>query len=260
MKKEKEKTAIIPHGTQNPTVEVLISQAIAQGLSVDTMERLFTLREKVKAEQAKETFIKSMSALQSELPVIKKLKDGHVAKFAPLEDIVETTKPFIKTHGFSYRWNTSQAEKSIKVTCIATHELGHSEETEMTSEVEEIVTGNSSGKATKSAPQRVASTITFLKRYTYINMFGVVVAGEDFDGRMEKQKENSTTDKKQPSGISAKSKIMFLLKELKENTKTKEAIAEAVKKNTGLDLIETNFGEIVSRLEVLTQERKHANS
>jgi hypothetical protein len=243
---------------KDQSVESLISQAISQNLPVETLERLFSLRERVKAEQAKETFIKSMSVLQSELPVIKKLKDGHVAKFAPLEDVMETTKPFIKKHGFSYRWNTSQTDKSIKVVCIATHELGHSEQTEMISEVEETVTGKDSGKATKSAPQRVASTITFLKRYTFVNLFGVVIAGEDFDGRMEKQNTGKVLP---PSGaMSDKAKIIHLLKMLTEKVGTKEEIGQAVERLTDLELEEGNFAEIVTRLELLVKEKREYES
>jgi len=178
-------------------VDMLLTQAIEKGASVDVMERLFDLHQKVQASRAKTAFTVAMSELQSSLPVIKKLKNGVVAKFAPIEDILEMTKETIKKHGFTYRWNTSQKEGDITVTCIATHVLGHSEETEMTSEVEEIVTGRESGKATKSAPQRAASTITFLKRYTFVNMFGITVAGEDFDGRMEQQR-GKKSDAKTP--------------------------------------------------------------
>lgn len=250
---EKEVQVVEQPQSQNQSVEGLISLALKEKVPVESLERLFSLREKVKAEQAKEAFVKSMADLQSELPVIKKLKEGHVAKFAPLEDVVEVTKPFIRKHGFSYRWNTSQTEKNIKVVCIATHTLGHSEETDMTSEVEETVTGNASGKATKSAPQRVASTITFLKRYTFINLFGVVIAGEDFDGRMEKQTGKAALPP--TPGLNDKAKILHLLKLLKAKAGTKEEIAESVKSLVQLDLIETNFVEIVSRLEVLVSER-----
>lgn len=194
--KEKKEVAVVAQPKPENNVDLLISQAVASGASVEVMERLFALHEKVQASKAKSEFTVAMSELQSSLPVIKKLKAGHVAKFAPIEDILELTKEAIKKHGFSYRWNTEQSEQKITVTCIATHILGHSEETSMSSEVEEVVTGKDSGKATKSAPQRAASTITFLKRYTFVNMFGITVAGEDFDGRMEQQRGNKKSDAK----------------------------------------------------------------
>lgn len=251
---EVETTEVAEQPQEAPTdPNSLIALAVKQEASVETLERLFELQQKVQASNAKSAFTKAMSELQSELPIIKKLKQGHVAMFAPLEDIIHETKEPIKKHGFSYRWNTQQNEKYITVTCIATHIDGHSEETTMTSEQEEVVTGNQSGKATKSAPQRAASTITFLKRYTFVNMFGVTVAGEDFDGRMEQMKP------KLPAN--PKAKIMSLLKSLNVDTSDGEVIKEEVKKLTGDELVEENFDEIISKLTVLWQERQenHAN-
>ncbi len=183
----------------------------------------------MKAEVAKEKFNLDMSELQGSLPVIRKLKSGHVAKYAPLEDIQEAVKEDIRKHGFSYKWNTSQEGTTIKVNCIVTHVLGHSDSTEMSSEIEEVVTGNASGKSTKSAPQRAASTITFLKRYTFVNIFGITIAGEDFDGRMEAQKP-----KKESVPLDAKSKVWINLKRL------------------GVDIVKSDKFKIRSEIERLT--------
>lgn len=188
-----------------PSIDTFIEQAIATKAPIETLERLFDLQQKAKAAHAKAEFIKSMSALQEVMPVVKKLKKGHVATYAPLEDIVEIEGPFIRKHGFAYRWDTKQEGSEITVKCIATHTLGHSEIASMTAPVEETVTGNTSGKATKSGPQRVASTITFLKRYTFVNLFGIQVAGEDFDGRVEKQHQ-----KQKPMVETAKAMIRKL--------------------------------------------------
>lgn len=192
---KKKEVAVVNNPAPENNVDTLIAQAVDKGASVEVMERLFALHEKVQASKAKSEFNRAMGELQAELPVIKKLKKGHVAAFAPLEDIVELTKQMIQKHGFTYRWNTEEHDNRIKVTCIATHVLGHSESVDMSSEVEETVTGKDSGKATKSAPQRAASTITFLRRYTFVHMFGITVAGEDFDGRMEKQRGGSGKEK-----------------------------------------------------------------
>lgn len=216
------------------------------------MERLFALRKEIKAEFAKEQFISEMAKLQTALPIIKKLKQGHVAAYAPLEDIIEITGPIVHQHGFTYRWNTKQEGADVTVECIGTHSLGHSESVFMTAPIEEIVTGNSSGKATKSGPQRVASTITFLKRYTYNNLFGVQVGGEDFDGRMQKQRAATAAPK------NVRATIMLRLRTLKQDISTKESCEAAVKKLTELELNEKNFDTIVDRLEAIIDEN-HAN-
>ena len=67
----KKKTAIVP---RDESVNVLISQALTANVSVETMEKLFALREKVKAEQAKEAFVTAMSKFQEQCPTIEKTK------------------------------------------------------------------------------------------------------------------------------------------------------------------------------------------
>lgn len=263
MAKKKKATAVTVVSENKPEIQkqdsgsvmALINNAVAQGASVETMERLFELHEKVQASNARKSFAIAMSNLQEELPVVKKLKQGDKAAYAPLEDIAEMTKGYIKKHGFTYRWNTSQTERNIKVICIATHVDGHSEETEMTSEVEETVTGKTSGQATKSAPQRTASTITFLKRYTFVNMFGISVANEDFDGRMEKQTTSANKEKSKP--LSDKVKIMHLLKVLGIGTEDSTVVKEEIERLTGIIVSDdkNELKEIVSRLEVLVKEK-----
>lgn len=56
--------------------------------------------------------------------------------------------------------------------------------------------------------------------------------------------------------VSAKQKIVTLLKKLNYNTETKESSQNAVIALTQLELVEANFDEIVSRLEVLVNEQK----
>ncbi len=80
-------------------VGTFIMQAIQQGTPVEVMERLFALREKVKAEAAKEAFVGAMSAFQAECPVITKdravmNKDGRSVryKYAPLDSIVDQVR------------------------------------------------------------------------------------------------------------------------------------------------------------------------
>lgn len=228
MSKKKETSVVVKKETKavvvpENNVDQLLATAVEKGASVEVMERLFALHEKVQASKAKSAFTVAMSELQDKLPVIKKLKQGHVAAFAPIEDILEMTKSVIKEHGFSYRWDTVQKEKEITVVCIATHVLGHSDQSSMTSEVEEIVTGNASGKSTKSAPQRAASTITFLKRYTFIALFGIIIAGEDFDGRMNKQRG---IDKKEPPKKTTAEDLMArAIKKIEDSKKAGEVIS-----------------------------------
>jgi len=231
--------------SQNPNH--LIELAINQGANVDALERVFALQERWQANQSKQAFTQAMAELQSEIPVVKKLKAnaGTSSSYAPLEDIVAQVRDVIKKHGFMYAWDTTTDEKSITVICKVTHTTGHTETSSMVSEIAE-------GTKVNSSPQKAAITITYLKRYTLCNAFGIMVADEDQDARLEKAKP------KLPA--SAKGKIAFLLKSLNVDTSDPEVVKEEVKKLTTLELVEANFDEIVSRLELVWQERNETQN
>lgn len=166
---------------EETSVSEFISQAIAQNLPVETMERLFALRERVKAESAREAFIGAMAKFQSECPVIEKTKEvftksGQKAyAYAPIESIVSQVKDALKDNGFSYSTNMEMLEGAVKVSVKIQHVLGHSEVTEMT-----VPLGSQTG--VMSASQVVAAASTFAKRYAFLNAFGILTGDEDNDG------------------------------------------------------------------------------
>lgn len=171
------------------SVSEFISQAIAQNLPVETMERLFALRERVKAESAREAFISAMSNFQAECPVIVKTKEvftnggNRAYAYAPIESVVSQVKEALKNNGFSYSTNMEMLESSVKVSVKVQHILGHSEVTEMT-----VPLGTKTG--VMSASQVVAAASTFAKRYAFLNAFGILTGDEDNDGAsVEETKE-----------------------------------------------------------------------
>lgn len=164
------------------SVSEFISQAIAQNLPVETMERLFDLRERVKAETAREAFIAAMAKFQSECPVIVKTKEvytkggGRAYAYAPIESIVSQVKDALKNNGFSYSTNMEMLEGAVKVSVKVQHVLGHSEVTEMT-----VPLGTKT--LVMSDSQVVAAASTFAKRYAFLNAFGILTGDEDNDAR-----------------------------------------------------------------------------
>lgn len=161
--------------------ESLIAQAINSKVDVGTMEKLLAMRRELKEEFAREAFNRAMAAFQSECPIIKKTKevktnDGDKAYgYAPIESIITQVRALIKKHGFSYSVNTETRENEVKSICRVTHEQGHSECTEMTVP---IVLGTK----IMSNVQKVASSLTFAKRYAFCNALGIMTGDEDTDG------------------------------------------------------------------------------
>ena len=100
-KKGKELATIPPEeqiAVSQGSVDALLSQAVAQGATIDTLERLMALRKEMLAEKAKEAFNIAMAAFQEECPVIEKTKGVHTKagalayKYAPIDSIVAQVK------------------------------------------------------------------------------------------------------------------------------------------------------------------------
>lgn len=239
------KTEIVQ--SQERQVDTFISEAIAKNLPVETMEKLFELRSKVKAEQAREAFVDAMAQFQSKCPQIPKTKivknkDGTVRyKYAPLDVITDTIKDHLAENGLAYTWNSENDKeaKELVAICKVTHKYGHSETSEFRIPItpSQFMTG----------PQTYASALTYAKRYTLCNALGISTAEEDTD---------ATDVNEQKDAKSVKSKIMFLLKRLNADVSTKETIEASVKTATQLDLKEENFDEIVERLSILVKENE----
>lgn len=218
------------------------------------MERLFALRANVKAETAKEEFVKALAKFQEECPVIVKTKsvlnkDGNTVryKFAPIDSIVEQIRKHLATNGLSYRWEVTNEANGIKATCIITHTLGHAESSSFLIPVEQP---RSDGKEYMTQPQRHASALTFAKRYSLCNALGIATGDEDDDALSAKKE----VDAKDP-----RAKIIMRLRSLKEKVQTKEEVQEAVARLTKLDLAPHNYDEIVTRLEVVISDRHEQN-
>lgn len=175
----KRETALALPKDQQLSVENLMKEAIKKDASIDTIERIFTLREKMKSEWAKQQFDGAMAAFQSECPVIKKTKivknkDGSVRyRYAPLDSIVLQVKSLLQRHGFSYTLDSQVTENRVTPTCKVTHVAGHSESSSFTIPIDP--------DAFMTGAQKFASALTFAKRYAFINAFGILTGDEDDD-------------------------------------------------------------------------------
>lgn len=247
------KKEVIPAETQSKNeseVAIFIQQAIENKLPVEVMEKLFTLQEKVKAQRAKEEFVRALAGFQAEVPVIKKTKqvlnsDGRTIRYqyAPIDSIIEQIKRPLADNGLSFTWEIENKTGFIKATAKVTHIFGHTETSSFEIPIDT--------KGYMTVPQQYASALTFAKRYALCNALGISTADEDTDA----------TDVNIPPNVkSEKSRIVFLLRALGHDTATKEKVEAAVKKIAQLGLEQKNYKEIISRLEVtLKEKQEHEN-
>lgn len=167
--------------------EGLVAKAIESN-SMEALEKLMDLQERWESKQARVAYYDAMSKFQSKCPVIKKNKDGHNYKYAPLEDIISQVSSLIAECGLSYRWEQSQTEAgAISIKCVVTHNQGHSESL--------VITGAPDTSGSKNTIQSIGSTVSYLRRYTFTGVFGIATADQDIDARIgiaesEQKKEN----------------------------------------------------------------------
>lgn len=163
----------------------LLQLAVQQGADLDRLERLMNLQERWEANEARKAYVAAMAAFKQNPPKI--FKDRHVRfesqkgvteyDHATLGNVVETVVGALAQHGISHRWSLQQIDGGmIRVTCILTHALGHSEETSLQ--------GSPDQSGGKNNIQAVGSTVSYLERYTLLAACGVATydIGDD-DGR-----------------------------------------------------------------------------
>lgn len=168
----------------------LIQIAIEKGSSVDALEKLMEMQTKWEAKEASKAFKQAMVDFQADKPELKKsekvnvtLKTGGSMKysFLPLSVIQKTIDPILSKHGLAYRWEQEESEGKIKITCVVSHILGHSERTYLTAPAD------TSGS--KNAIQSIGSTVSYLKRYTLEGALGLSSDKDDDGAKVTKKPE-----------------------------------------------------------------------
>lgn len=152
----------------------MIDRALTNNADVETLGKLMDLQERYQSREAKAAYDADMAAMQAELPVIEKTRDGHGWKYADWGDIKRQINPVLTKHGFAVTHRTEARENDIVVTAICSHRDGHREETSLP------LPYDTSGS--KNAVQARGSSVQYGTRYTGCAIIGVAIGGEDKDG------------------------------------------------------------------------------
>jgi hypothetical protein len=156
----------------------MLMAAAAQNIDPAQVEKYLDMQERWEAREARKAFVKAMAAFKANPPKI--VKDQHVSfnttnyKHASLGNVMEKINAALSGHGLTVNWFNSQDGQNITVTCRITHAMGHYEETSMTAPPD------NSGK--KNNIQQIASTITYLERYTALSLCGLATYDDDGQG------------------------------------------------------------------------------
>jgi hypothetical protein len=167
------------------TMLAIIDRAIRMpDLDVAKLQALLDMKERWDATNAKRAFVSALNRFKEHPPVIDKnkhvyyeTKNGPPVDYwhATLDHVCEIVAKELTKYGFSYRWQTSQDQGAISVTCVLTHEQGHSEST--------TLHGAADTTGGKNSIQAVGSTVTYLERYTLLAAVGLAAENTDDDAR-----------------------------------------------------------------------------
>jgi hypothetical protein len=165
-------------------IDRMLAVALDQNADLDRLEQLYEMKQKYEADEARKAFVAALAEFKTE--PLRITKDKHV-KFttqrgvteydhATIGNVVNVIVPALAKHGFSHAWALMQDNGKLTVTCRLTHRQGHSESVQMTASPDD-----SGGK---NAIQSIASTKSYLERYTLLAITGLATEDSfDDDGQ-----------------------------------------------------------------------------
>lgn len=158
----------------------MLQVAVERGDDLEKLRQLMDLQDRWEAAQARKAYVAAIAAFKAEPMRILKSKQVNIpggAKFAhaTLADVCDGVVAALSKHGLSHKWELQQEGERITVTCILTHEAGHSERT--------MLSGLPDDSGKKNGIQQIASTVTYLQRYTLMAAVGLAAKDMDDDGR-----------------------------------------------------------------------------
>ena len=193
----------------------ILMRAIELNVDLDAFEKLVNLVEKVQIDKAKREFYEAFAKFQSQVPPILKSSEVNMGagrpryNYASLYDIISKIQKPLGEANLSFRWEISNNNDIITVTCILSHSGGY--------ELQTSIQATKDATPGKSNVQAIASTITYLKRYTLVSLLGIGTADPDDDAQA-----TVNIDKKQE--INDKDKIIEQIKNELKNCKDEDGV------------------------------------
>ena len=242
-----EERGVVPAPPQEmvTTPDILLQMAVKQGADLEKLEKLMDLKERNDKYQAKKLYVVAISEFKKKpLEILKDKKVSFKTKkgtpqestteydHATLSNVVAVIGTELANHGLSAAWRTDQKD-GVKVTCILTHSGGHSEEVSLTASSD--VSGG------KNPIQALASTVSYLERYTLLAITGLATKDMDANGRVEEVEEEI-----EYITVDMKTEITDFIKA----TKTKKAdFLKYIKAKSIEEIPLSEYGKVISAFQ-----------
>ncbi len=159
----------------------VLDQLIQSGRPVADLKAVLDMVREERVDEARRAYFAALAAFQAELETVPKTRPvhnnrgEHMYDFASLDDIVTHVRPLLLKHGLSYSWDSEHVSDMLSVTCKVRHAAGHCEQSTFSVPFK-------SGAPAMSDQQKVASALSYAKRYSLTSALGVSVGEPDNDG------------------------------------------------------------------------------
>jgi len=183
----------------------MVGRALEMGVSAEILKQMMDLRDREEARNAKLAFTKAVAAAKAELrPIIKTREVDYTPSGKPrvnyrhedLAGIEEQVTPILTANGLSYRFESDNGvDRPITITCILEHVDGHSTRT--------ALSGPPDSGAGKNSLQAIASTTTYLQRYTLKLALGLSVSHDDDGSKSDQTVDDGKISQEQAVHIRA---------------------------------------------------------
>jgi len=157
----------------------MIAYALQKNM-VDALDRLVAMKNAEEDRANAKEFSRHFSEMQRDFPPVFRdgtAKDGakFLYSYITLDAILKVYAPIIAKHGFAFRWSEEEIKegKEKRVWCLVSG-YGHEEKTYVDLPV-------LAATSFSNPVQQRGSTTSYGKRYSFMNLFGVIVADEDDD-------------------------------------------------------------------------------
>jgi hypothetical protein len=175
--------------TVQPSILGIIDNAVEKGVGPDALAKMWETYREMEAYNARKAFAMAMARFGASCPPVQRRtrsdqfqttrRDGTRAArmYASLEDISAAIRAPLAENGLSFRWTDMNVKDGVMtVTCIVSHQGGHSESSSVSLPVVLDV-----GKGANEA-QKAGIIQTYAMRYSLIQALGLTSCDEDTDG------------------------------------------------------------------------------
>ena len=164
-------------------VSDLFRLAIDKGISVEGLEKLVMLHERIADRSAGQEFAEALAGFQNDCPSISKESRAEITprsgikygyNYAELDRIVEVVRPILHKYGLAFSWDSGVEGPTLSCVCTLRHINGHKEKATFACPTE--------SRAGMSVQQAHAGALTFARRQALVQVLGLTTCEPDSDG------------------------------------------------------------------------------